>query len=138
MGDVQENEETPLIVNDETLSDTLIDDELLPPMQCAMFDMSGMGEQVTLPFEQLEQTETELPMDSILNEIHLGLGGLSDPEQVLEIATKRDLYFPITGEQRVGTLDPTSIPGSTLIIHRGTLLPDELKEIVLSSLRDGE
>ena len=32
MEDVQKNEETPLAVNDETLSDTLIDDELLPLM----------------------------------------------------------------------------------------------------------
>ena len=99
-----------------------------------MFDLSGVGEQVTLPFEQLDHTETESPMDSIPNEIHLGLDGVSDPDQVLEIATNGDLYFPVTGEQRDGTLNPTSIPGSTLIIHRGTLLPDELKEKVLSSL----
>ena len=75
-----------------------------------MFGLSGVAKQATLPFEQLDQTKTELQMESILNEIHLGLDGLADPNQVLEIATNGDLYFPVTREQRDGTLDPTSIP----------------------------
>ena len=56
----------------------------------------------------------------------------------MEIPTNGDPYCPVTGEQKDGVLDTTNITGSTLIIHRGTLLPDVLKEKVLSSTRDDE
>ena len=77
-------------------------------------------------------------MEAILNEIQLGVDGLSDPDQVLEIPTNGDPYCPITGEQRDGALNTTNITGSALIIHRGTLLPGILKEKVLSSLGHDE
>ena len=42
----------------------------------------------------------------------------------------------MTEEQKNGVLDTTVITGTTLIINRGTLLSDVLKEKVLSSMRD--
>ena len=73
MEDVKENQEAPPAVDDETLSDALLDDELHLPMMNSMFDLFGVDEQATLPFEQLDQTKAELHMESFLSEIHLGL-----------------------------------------------------------------
>ena len=77
-------------------------------------------------------------MEAVLTEIQLEVEGSSNPDQVLEIPTNGDPYCPVTGEQRDSVLDTTIITGTTLIINRGTLLPDVLKEKVLSSMRDDE
>ena len=66
--DMQGNEGIPLAANDIILSDTMMDVELLPPMLISVLDMFGVGELVTLPFEQFDQTEIGLLVDSILNE----------------------------------------------------------------------
>ena len=69
--DMQGNEGTPLMIENISLSDTIMNDELLPPMLSSVLGMYGVGEQASLPFEQSSQTETGLPVNSILNEIHL-------------------------------------------------------------------
>ena len=73
-------------------------------MMNSVFDLSEVDEQARLSSEQLEQTKADLQMEAILNEIQLGVDGLLDPDQVLEIPTNGDPYCPITGEERVSHL----------------------------------
>ena len=68
-------------------------------------------------------------MEAILTGIQSEVEISSDPDQVLEIPTNGNPYCPVTGEQRDGVLDTAVITGTTLIINKGTLLPDVLKEM---------
>ena len=98
--EMQGNEGIPVMVDNKTLSETIMNDELHPPMLSSVLEMSGVSEQVTLPFEHSIQIETGSPVNSILNEINLGLEVLTDPDEILEVAMIGDFYFPVTGEER--------------------------------------
>ena len=76
-------------------------------------------------------------MEGLLTGVQSEVEILSDSGSVLEIPNGNP-YCPVTGDQRDGILDTTPIPGTTLIINRGTMLPDVLKEKVLSSMRNEE
>ena len=74
-------------------------------------------------------------MEVFLTGIQSEAEGSSNSDQVLEIPTNGNPYCPVTGDQRDGVLDTTVIPGTALIINRGKLLPNALKEKILSSMR---
>ena len=76
-------------------------------------------------------------MEDILTGVQAEIEVSSDSGSVLEMP-HGDPYCPVTGSQEDGRLDRTPIPGTTLIINRGTKLPDTLKEKVLSSMRNEE
>ena len=107
-------------------------------MMSSVLDLSEVDEQALLPSETFDQTKADLQMEAILTGVQSEAEGSSNSDQLLEMPTNGNLYCPVTEEQRDGMLDTILITGTTLIIHRGTLLPDALKEKVLSSMRDNE
>ena len=111
--------------------------ELLTPVMNSVFDSSEIDDQVLLPPEPFNQTKADLLMEGILTGVQSEVEISSDPDSVLEIPNGNP-YCPVTGDQRDGVLDTAVIPGTTLIINRGTLLPDALKEKALFFMRDDE
>ena len=104
----------------------------------SVFDTSGVDDQVPLPPEPFPQTETDLLMEGLLAGVQAAeIGMSSDSGSVLELPNGNP-YCPAIGSQRDGTLDRTPIQGTTLIINRGTYLPDTLKQRVLSSMGNEE
>ena len=123
--------------NDETFAGILLDDDFLTPVMNSVFDSSEIDDQALLHPEPFHQTKADLLMEGLLTGVQSEVEISSDPDSVLEIPNGNP-YCPVTGDQRDGVLDTTLIPGTTLIINRGTLLPDALKKKVLSSMRDEE
>ena len=86
-----------------------------------------MDNKAPLPSEPFPQTETDLLMEGLLAGVQSEIEISSDSGSVLEIPNG-DPYCPVTGSQKDGMLDTTPIPGTALIINRGTKLPDALNE----------
>ena len=59
--DTQGCEGVLLIADDTTQLDVIINDEQLPPMLSSVLDMSGVVEQLTLPYDQRSHTGARLP-----------------------------------------------------------------------------
>ena len=77
-------------------------------------------------------------MDSLLAGVQAAEIEMSSDSGSVSELLNGDPYCPVTGSQKDSTLDRTPILGTTLIVNRGTNLPDTLKQRVLSSMRNEE
>ena len=89
----------------------------------SVFDSSEVDDQALLPPEPFDQTKADSLIEGILTGVQSKVEISSDPDSVLEIPNGNP-YCPVTTGQRDGVLDTTPIPGTTLIINRGSLLPE--------------
>ena len=108
------------------------------PVVNSVFDMSGTDDQISPPPEPFPHTGTDLLMDGLLAGVQAAEMEMSSDSGSVSELLNGDPYCPVTGSQRDGILDRTPIQGTTLIIDRGTYLPDSLKHRVLSSMRNEE
>merc|ERR1712027_242130 len=100
----------------------------------SVLEMSGVNDQILLPPESFPHSGTDLVMEDLLAEVQAAEMEMSSDSGSVTELINGDLYCPVTGSQRDGILDRTPIKGTTLIVNRGTYLPDSWKERVLSSL----
>ena len=126
--EVQEPREVIQVSDDEMLTDVLIGDEFLLPVVNSVLDMLGVDDQILPPPESFPHTGTDLLMEDLLAGVQAAEMEMSSDSGSVTELLNGDPYCPVTGSQRDGILDRTPIQGTTLIVNRGTYLPDSLKQ----------